>query len=306
MTKLVKRTLAIGNGKGGVGKTSISTNCSGLAAAGGWKVLACDLDPQGDMCNDFGYEQDNGNALLSALITGTCVPVLKDIRPNLDVVPGGRALADITSVLAGRAARGDDPTRDSDTFGDLLRRSLAPVADEYDLIVFDLPPGEQMIINGTLECTRALVIPTRADSASIKGLSAIAESFTVGRRTNPDLRLAGVALFQIGSRSSRLEEAVRDRVSDLIGESAPVFDTRIRHLEAAAYDLRDKGLLAHELETQAAHAQIQRLASLRTGQKPAADFLARNATGLAEDYEQLTMEIFARMSEFDQEEEGAA
>ncbi|MDV6246243.1 MULTISPECIES: ParA family protein [Rhodococcus] len=306
MTNFVEHTLAFANGKGGVGKTSMSSNCGGLAAAAGWRVLVADFDPQGNLSEDLGLEQDNGNALLTSLMTGTPVPIIKNVRTNLDVVPGGRALADITNVLAGRAARMEDPSQRPDTFGDLLHASLSPIASDYDLIVFDLPPGYPAIINGTLECTRALVIPTRADSASIGGLQAVAEAFTVARKTNPSLRLAGVALFQIGSRSKRLEEAVRDRVTEMIGAAAPVFATRIRHLETAAYDLRDKGLLAHELESEAANAQVSRLAALRAGKKPVDEYLARSASGLAEDYEQLTMEIFARMSEFDAEQEVVA
>lgn len=301
MSNYIPRTLAFANGKGGVGKTSMTSNCGALAAAGGWKVLLVDLDPQGDLSKDLGYPQDDGNALLSALLTEQPLPILTAVRERLDVVPSGAALGDIPAVIAGRAARHQEPGA-ARTFGDLLNKSLAPHASNYDLIIFDLPPGEPSIVSGTLECTRTLVIPTRADAASVKAIGKVATAFTHARETNPHLRLGGVALFQIGARSTRLHKTIQAKVTALIGTAAPVFDTHIRHLESAAFDMRDHGLLAHELESHAAQAQTARLRALRSGTVPATEFLSRRATGLAEDYEQLTMEIFHRMSQFDEEE----
>ena len=83
-------------------------------------------------------------------------------------------------------------------------------------------------------------------------------------------------------------------------------DTYIRYLETAGFDLRRHGILAHELETQAAAAQKSRLKALRAGTKPEEDFLARNATGLAEDYEKLTMEIIGKLTEINQEVEAVS
>lgn len=308
MASYIPRTLAMANGKGGVGKTSTSANCGGLAAAGGWRVLLIDLDPQGNLARDLGYEPTDGSELLNALITGSAPPLLEGVRPGLDVVPGGPAIGDIAGLMFARASRAHDDDGGStrpQNLGDLLHQSIGRIADNYDLIIIDTPPGDVAILDGVLERVRAVVIPTRSDEGSIDGLTRVAKRFKRARAVNPDLRLAGVVLFGIGSRSSRLEEAVREAVIDTIGTSAPVFATRIRYLETAGFDLRRHGILAHELETQASKAQAGRLASLRSGEKPEDEFLARNATGLAEDYEQLTMEIIARMNELDAEEVSA-
>ena len=54
--------IAFANGKGGVGKTSLTANVAGLAADAGWRVLAVDLDPQGNLGSDLGYDQtDKGD-----------------------------------------------------------------------------------------------------------------------------------------------------------------------------------------------------------------------------------------------------
>ena len=44
---MLDNALMFGNGKGGVGKTSLAANVAGLAAQSGWRVLTIDLDPQG-------------------------------------------------------------------------------------------------------------------------------------------------------------------------------------------------------------------------------------------------------------------
>jgi Mrp family chromosome partitioning ATPase len=60
--------VAVATGKGGVGKTSITANVAGTAALSGWRVLAVDLDPQGNLGNDLGYNQrgdgDEGGRLV--------------------------------------------------------------------------------------------------------------------------------------------------------------------------------------------------------------------------------------------------
>ncbi|HKZ29483.1 MAG TPA: ParA family protein, partial [Acidimicrobiia bacterium] len=44
---MLTNTIAFANGKGGVGKTSVTANVAGIAALSGWRVLTVDLDPQG-------------------------------------------------------------------------------------------------------------------------------------------------------------------------------------------------------------------------------------------------------------------
>ena len=69
------RTIAVLNGKGGVGKTSITANLGGLFSDAGYRVLLVDLDPQGNLGNDLGYLGaglgDGGEALSAAGTAGT-------------------------------------------------------------------------------------------------------------------------------------------------------------------------------------------------------------------------------------------
>jgi cellulose biosynthesis protein BcsQ len=291
----IARTIAIAQGKGGVGKTSLVCNLGGLAAAAGSRVLILDLDQQGNVARDLGYTPDGGEGLLTALITGTELPRLRDVRERLDVVPGGPALGDLAAVMTGRAQRG------AGDLGDVLGSKLGEISGQYDLILVDTPPGDRIVVTAALTVARAVVIPTRPDEASLDGVTRVAERFLEVRSRNPALRLAGVVLFAISSRTTRLERDVRQSLGQVLGDAAPVFETRIRHLDSAAADARRRGLLVHELEQAGVSDRAARLDALRQGETPSGGLYARDASGLATDYANLAQEIITRVVELEQE-----
>lgn len=297
------------NGKGGVGKTTTTANTAGLLAAAGYRVLVFELDPQGNLSRDLGYDQTDGTELFTSLLTETAPPRIYNAggRQNLDVVPCGEAVFDIGAVIAARAARGNNRR-----LGQVIREILEPIADQYDMILFDTPPGDITLIDAALEVVNAVVIPVKADDASLDGMATIAKRFVAVRDgdestnttgINPNLQLGGVSLFGVASRASKLEQAVRETIYEIVGDSAPVFDARIRSLETAAFDARRRGLLFHELEEHAETAKAARFAALKKGAKPADVLLSRNASGVAGDFAALAHEIVARVGEIIQQQQ---
>lgn len=301
--RAIPRLLTVANGKGGVGKTTTTSNSGGLLAAAGYRVLLVDLDLQGNLGRDLGYPSDRGRALFDAFLGEGELPLLTDVRPNLDVVPGGQRIADLAAVKMSQVLRGG-----RGDLGDDLYRLLAPEAGNYDLILIDAPPSDLAIVRAALKVSSFLLIPTRSDDGSIEdGLGTVADLFAETKQDNPDLRLAGVLLYGIGSRSSRIEAQARAKIDALIPQDiAPVFHTRIRYVESAAVDARNHGLLIHELEgeidSNAAEVQRKRLAALARGeQMPAESFLARSASGLATDFSRFTEELVVRVNELEAE-----
>lgn len=295
------------NGKGGVGKTTSVTHLGAFYAAAGYRVLLCDLDPQGNLRSDLGYATHDGKELFAALLTGNAPPIISNVggRANLDVVPGGLTLFDLAPMMIARQQTQPGSPR----LSDLILTSLQHVADNYDIIIFDTPPGDLAIIDAVLELVDAIIIPVRADDASFEGVELIAKRFAQARdggagqpAINPGLRLAGVLLFDISSRAENLARSARAAVEEIIGDTAPVFQQRIRHLETAAYDTRRFGLLAHELEQHTDHAKAERLRALRTGERLNDLPLVRTASGLAEDWQNLSKEVLLRLAELDSEE----
>lgn len=291
----IPQAVAIEQGKGGVGKTTCAVNVAGLAARAGVRTLLVDLDPQGNTARDLGYPLDDGDALFDAIRSGRELPVIRGVRENLDVVPGGPALGDIAGLSFGWHSRGDGD------FGDRLEAALRTIEGHYDLILIDTPPGDRVIAEGALIAATSVIIPTRADDASIDGVVRVAERFQKVSARNPSLRLAGVIIFGTNARGQRVERMVRSKLNDMLGGVAPVFESRIRHLDTAGVDARNNGLLVHELEDAVDVARRERLAALREGRTPPQELFVSDATGLAEDYQNLTHEILAAVGAIQRE-----
>ena len=294
---MLHNVIAVANGKGGVGKTSLAANTAGILANSGWRVLAVDLDRQGNLQKDLGYRDDprhDHGEMLFAALTGELdlSPVLTDVRPNLDVIPGGERLE---YADAGLSRQGYDPR--------LLAAKLAPLAAEYDLIVLDCPPAGGVMTTLAMGAARGLVIPVKADDASTEGLELMASQFQrVKASANPDLEVLGVAIFALESGATALRETIRTELTEALGDIAPVFNSVIRHSSRSAFDTRRAGELAHEYEVDAASAKGDRLRALRQGGGAALSNLRRfssSADGLAGDYQSLVMEIADRLSELE-------
>lgn len=292
------RVLVLASAKGGVGKTSIAANVAGKAA-GDLRVLVIDLDPRGSLHRDLGYPKQDGTALFNALVQLTPLPILANVRPNLDIVPGGAAMQDISGMLLVRQMSNPE----SGEFADLLYAGLAPIAEEYDLIIIDTSPGEATIVQGAFTVASAVVIPSKSDGGSTDAVEGVADRFKAVRERNPRLAVAGAVLFDVGSTSRKIERNLRNELSDLLETAAPVFTTRIRHAEGAARDAREHGRLIHELDGEVEQANKLRFADFKRGIQHQPKFHTSNASGLAADYENLTQEILIRISELEAEGE---
>ena len=285
------RVVCVANGKGGVSKTSVVANVAGLAAAGGFRVLLVDLDPQGDLSDDLGYydnpDDDQGQQLAESLVTGAPLAAnLTGVRDRLDVVSGGAWLGDATEQLAhdlkhGRAA------------GAVLGAVLAPLAAGYDLILVDTPPIDATLQTIALSAARWLLIPTRADASSIRGIRRIAERL---HDTPHQLDLLGVVLTGVPISARRIRADAAADIHAVLGGAAPMLEATIRASDAVARSTRDKGLLVHELAEQVEGAQPYWQA-LRQGRSPAR--LPSSAPALADDYVRLTEEVLKRIAELE-------
>ncbi len=288
---MLNQALAIANGKGGVGKTSLVANIAAVAAHSGWDVLVVDLDPQGNLGADLGYNQrglsDDGAALSKAIQFGeTLEPPVPQIRRHLDAIPAGFLTRELATVLHERGARESALALD---------RALAPIADRYDLIVFDCPPGDDALGALGLAMARSLVIPIKFDAASLDGLELMAGRVDEIRNgVNPHLELLGIALFDLNPRATALRRQVIEELDMDFSRGVRIFGAAIRHSQRAAFDMRQDGYIAIEYELMAARDREERLAMLRKGPEAlelAGPAKSQSATGLADDYTRLTNEI---------------
>lgn len=293
MPTVTDRVVAVVNGKGGVGKTTITANVGGMLAASGYRILLVDMDPQGNLAEELGYTgsevDDGGLALAQALAFGSPIIPVSQVRPGLDVMVGGPQL---DTAAAGLTMKAHKDARSAKT---ALADALTPIGANYDLILIDCPPGQETLQQAALAAARWALIPIKTDASSRKGLRDVARRLDSVLEVNPDLDLLGVVLFGVNRSATRVVDNARDAIKADLGEDAPLLDATIRHSESAAQETRDRGLLAIELEQ--AVLAAPKWWELRRGAAGSADApRSRSAVGLAEDFQTLGQELIARIT----------
>lgn len=272
-----RKVLAIMNGKGGVGKSSLAAALSVDMTRMGKRVLLIELDPQGNNAEDLGTigteVYDSGKAQASAIISGGGFTPTGEARPNLHVVPGGDALADIVIELCVQSRIADQTGDDSWLY--MYAGAIAAVEDDYDLIILDVAPGSDVLQLQAMVATDMVIVPSRSDQSSRKGLRTIAKRYTEAKPHNPGLALIGIVLFGVTSGGKQITKSIREDLTNDVRGAAPVLDTVIRYVESPAVQCRRLGLVPHELA--------------RDDSIPAST--VKSAKGLASDYRSLAMEI---------------
>ncbi|MFW5995074.1 MAG: P-loop NTPase, partial [Spirochaetia bacterium] len=131
--QLMKRSIAITSGKGGVGKTSTAVNLALYLAGDGMRTALLDLDPLADV-SSFLDMQAPESALTAETVSPDSPLDAYTMRAfsNLDVLFPGLKLS--------RGASGRLRSMLTETYRDEL-------ADRYDVLIFDLPAGNEEDIN---------------------------------------------------------------------------------------------------------------------------------------------------------------
>lgn len=291
------RVIAVVNQKGGVGKTTIAANIAGQLTIQGARVLLLDLDPQGNQRVVLGYlgdpRDDHGRGTLNALLdASTRLTVMTEIRPGLDVVPGGAALRMIAAAEQSGALSGSSAET---VFVD----QLAAIAAGYDFVIIDGPPGEEKLQSLILAATRWLLIPLRPSPMALEGLKGIGPRVRKARETiNPHLTYLGALIFATSTQMTRTHQATLHALTS-IADTVPTLQTFIRSSVAAA-DAEHRGQLAHELAIAAKDLATARITALKDHQPgqplSTGQTIAASAGGLAQDYYHLVREITSRIN----------
>src|SRR5262249_3623711 len=127
------KVIAIGNQKGGVGKTTTAVNMAACLARSGRNTLLIDLDAQANATNHLGIDPpDKGLSSYDLLVDKTMVPEqgIISIGPNLSLIPASLALAEIDIALNNAIQRESR-----------LRRALERIKAPMDYVIIDTPPN---------------------------------------------------------------------------------------------------------------------------------------------------------------------
>lgn len=217
--------VAIFNQKGGISKTTTSTNLAVCLAAHGKTVLVIDLDSQGDSTKSLGIDPEVKRGIYDLFIGQAEVDqvVLPTLFEGVKVLPSTYSLAGLEIKLS--------EMKDSQrTLGTILSH----VSLDYDYVVVDCPPALGILPINALAAANAVIIPVTATPYANDGLMRTLPSIKyVQEGLNKNLLLQGV-LFTIHDRTpttKKINRLIRSRLGATVYEAEIPRDTMV--IEAA-------------------------------------------------------------------------
>lgn len=236
--------IAVVNQKGGTGKTTTCENLGIGLANEGKKVLLVDTDPQGSLTIALGNPRPDD---LPVTLTDLMAKIMQDQPPlpkegilsheeGVDLVPANITLSGLEVSLVNAMSRET-----------ILKQYLETVKGQYDYILLDCMPSLGMLTVNALAASDQVLIPVQANYLSAKGLEQLLQTVNkVKRQINPKLRIEGILLTMVDSRTNFAKE-ISTLIRDTYGSKLKVFDSDIpRSVRAAEISAEGISIFKHD------------------------------------------------------------
>lgn len=236
--------IAVVNQKGGTGKTTTCENLGIGIALEGKKVLLIDTDPQASLTISLGFPNpDDLYPTLSDLLTKvieeeTIKPTEGVIhhKEGVDLIPANIELSGLEVSLVNAMSRET-----------ILKQYVDTVKREYDYVLLDCMPSLGMLTINALAAADHVLIPVQAQYLPAKGLEQLLQTINkVRRQINPKLRIEGVLLTMVDSRTNYGKD-ISTLIRETYGDKLKVFKTDIpRSVRAEEISAEGKSIFSHD------------------------------------------------------------
>jgi chromosome partitioning protein len=206
---MLGQVIAFANQKGGVAKTTTTINLAVAFREEGFRVLAVDLDPQGNLTMSQGMNPDKlDRSMFDVLVRS--LPIAEVIhRTEVDLAVSSIDLAGAELALSSMIGRER-----------VLQKALLPVRSDYDYILIDTPPSLGLLTVNALTASDDVIVPVQCEYLSLRGLVQLQNTLEVIRENlNPTVDIRGILPTMYDSRTLHSREAVemlRENFGDLV------------------------------------------------------------------------------------------
>ena len=218
------RVIAIANQKGGVGKTTTTSNLGIGLARQGKKVLLIDADAQGSLTASLGFREPDKLDITLANVMANAINeeemevdygILKH-EEGIDLMPGNIELSGIEVSLVNVMMRET-----------VLRSYIDEQRERYDYILIDCMPSLGMLTINAVAAADSVLIPVQAAYLPVKGLEQLIKTIgKVKRQINTKLEIEGILMTMVDSRTNYAKDISR-LVVENYGSRVKVFDSSI-------------------------------------------------------------------------------
>jgi chromosome partitioning protein len=192
------QVLAFANQKGGVAKTTSTVNLGVALVEMGKRVLAVDMDPQGNLTMSQGIDPEGLEKSMYDVLVNR-LPIEEVIIANeIDVAASTIDLAGAEMALSTQIGRER-----------ALEKALRPVLSRYDFVLIDTPPSLGLLTINALAASDGVIVPVQCEYLSLRGLLQLERTLEMIRENiNPKVKIKGILPTLFDARTLHGREAV--------------------------------------------------------------------------------------------------
>lgn len=261
----MSRTIAVAMQKGGVGKTTTTINLAAGLTNLGYRVLAVDLDPQGNLTQHAGFDPESVSPTMYDILKAELDSQTYDVRDaflwseeEFCVLPAQLELSLVELSLMNALSRER-----------MLTTILDDIKSEFDFILIDCSPSLNLLVINALTAANSVIIPVQTEYLAARGASMILSTIETikQRRLNPELKIEGLLLTMADTRTL-LTKDVLEAVKQQFGTEQHIFPAIVkRSIRFGESALAGQSILAYDPQNPGAEAYRQLAEEISAGSK---------------------------------------